>query len=440
MFQTLPGFREFLPDAASTLDALFAHWKEIAQRHAFLPFGGPTLEPLDLYIEKSGPEIVGQLFAFEDRGGRQVALRPEMTPTVCRMVASQAQGLPKPVRWYSIAEQYRFERPQKGRLRSFYQFNLDILGIPDAGADLEIIACGIETLRHLGLSPADFQLRLSDRVIWMHFLELHQIAEGDRGHLLSAIDRIEKTPPEKTLESLAAIIPDRAELILSEINALRSIRSRSDLADFFLKRLGADSPLRPILLDRLAQWDTLLGGIQAMGLSQFVQIDLGIVRGLAYYTGFVFELFEASGHGRALGGGGRYDDLVEKLGGPPTPAVGLALGDVTLLDLLAAKNKLPQETHQLEAFITSTPDPVSRNAAFALAADLRRAGFRIGISLKTSGLGKQFKEGSQHRPGAFLTISSSSVETGLVRAKDSSTGDEIEIPLAEVSTYLQSRR
>jgi histidyl-tRNA synthetase len=225
MFETLPGFRDFPPEVCARRNHLFRVFRTVAQVFDFSEYDAPILEPLDLYVEKSGEEIVGQLFHFEDKGERRVALRPELTPTLARMVAARANSLPKPIKWFNIGEHFRYERPQKGRGRSFYQFNADLLGESSLEADAELIALLVAIFETLGLHSNDFKIRLSDRTSWVLFLNALGITEEQRPAILDAIDKSERRKPEQTLEALEKTIPGKSAEILSEINAIKQIDS-----------------------------------------------------------------------------------------------------------------------------------------------------------------------------------------------------------------------
>lgn len=425
-FETLPGFREFYPDACARRNHIFGQWRKVARSFNFLEYDAPVLEPLELYIEKSGEEIVGQLFNFEDRGGRAVALRPEMTPSLARLVGAKANGLKRPIKWFNIGEHYRYERPQKGRLRAFYQYNVDIFGEAGPGADAELIALLVQALQAFGLGSDDFKVRLSDRDLWLHMLAAEGLDEDASATVLGIIDKLERMDRSKAIERLAPVIGDEAEAFLGRIEEVIAIRDFETLTNY-MQNLASEGDIADQIRIRLGEWEQLLNSLQAAGAGEFIQIDLGIVRGLAYYTGFVFEAFEASGEGRALAGGGRYDALVKKLGGPDMPAVGFAMGDVTLADLLESKGLTPTYV-QSPDFIAIIGGPEARDAAMGDAALIRRMGYTIDYPLKDQAFGKQFKEANQKGARFALIYGSEEIEQGVVKVRDFSSGVEQMLP------------
>lgn len=424
-FETLPGFREFYPEACARRNHIFSRWRHVARAFNFLEYDAPVLEPLELYIEKSGEEIVSQLFNFEDRGGRAVALRPEMTPSLARLVGAKANSLKRPVKWFNIGEHYRYERPQKGRLRAFYQFNVDIFGEPGPAADAELIALLCQGLQAFGLSDSDFKVRLSDRDLWLLMLAAEGLDEAGSATVLGIIDKLERTDREKTIEKLAEVLGDEAAAFMDRIEEAISIRD-FDTLRAYIENLPLEGDLVAQAQARLNDWAQLLRNLKAAGAGEFIQIDLGIVRGLAYYTGFVFEAFEASGAGRALAGGGRYDALVKKLGGPDMPAVGFAMGDVTLVDLLESKSLMPEYMQRPE-FIAIIGGEDERDAALSDAAQLRALGYQVDYPLKNQGFGKQFKSANQSGARFALIYGSDELERGVVKVRDLSAGKEAEI-------------
>lgn len=429
-FENLPGFRSFYPDACAGRNHVFAQWRQTAKAFNFFEYDAPVLEPLDLYIEKSGEEIVEQLFHFKDRGGRSVAMRPEMTPSLARLIAAQANSLKRPIKWFNIGEHYRYERPQKGRLRAFYQFNADILGESGMAADAELITLLIQTLKSFGLGPDDFTVYLSDRDLWLILLEVEGLNPKSGAQVLSVIDKFESFGREKTARKLTAILGRNAEKLFTRIEEISAIRDFEGLKAYI-----GDLPIEADLLrraeSRMGEWTRLLEVLNAAGSGECIQVNLGIVRGLAYYTGFVFEAFEAGGKGRALAGGGRYDGLLKKLGGPDMPAVGFGMGDVTLVDLLKSKSLMPDYL-QTPRFIVIVSGRDERNAAFASAACLRALGYQVEYPLKDQSFAKQFTSANKSGARFALIYGSEEIGRGFVKVRDLASRDEAELPLDQL--------
>jgi histidyl-tRNA synthetase len=428
-FQTLPGFREFYPDDLARRNFLFRRWRKTANAFGFLEYDAPVLEPLDLYRAKSGEEIEAQLFSFTDKGGREVALRPEMTPTVCRLVGERANALRRPIKWFSIAEFYRYERMQKGRGRSFFQLNADIFGESGPEAEIELVAMLIECLCAFGLTEADFYIRLSDRNLWFFYLEALGLDAVEARAVLSAIDKYEKLGEDAFRgyeEKFGALDPERKSRILEflEIKSLAALEQAVGAVGG--ANLGA----------RLADWRKLLGGLEAMGLARFVTVDLGVVRGLAYYTGFVFEAFDRKGELRALAGGGRYDDLVERLGGPALPAVGFAIGDMTFGLLLEQRGVMPAITQAPDIYCVIGGE-AERRVAFADIHLLRAAGYRVEYPLREIAFGKQFKAAAESGARLALIYGGDEVAKGVVKFRDLTQRTEQDVPRADVAASVR---
>ena len=416
MFETLPGFRDFPPEERARRNHLFRVFRTVAHAFNFSEYDAPILEPLDLYIEKSGEEIAGQLFNFEDKGGRRVALRPELTPSLARMVAARANSLPKPIKWFNVGEHFRYERPQKGRGRSFYQFNADLLGESNLDADAELIALLVAIFETLGLGPSDFKIRLSDRNTWVLFLNTLGINEEQRPSVLDAIDKSERRKAEQNKEAFEKALPGRGEEILTEINSIKQIDSLDGL-EARLKQCGVEGE------KRANEWNTLLDYLKGHGADEYIKIDLSIVRGLAYYTGFVYEAFEASGTGRALAGGGRYDHLIKKLSGnTDMPATGFAIGDMTLSDCLESKKLLP--TYILAPDLFLIGDAEEKRSSLPIIAMCRKAGFSVSYSLKNAAFGKQFKDAGKSGARYGLILGEDERVKYEIKIKDFRSGQE----------------
>src|SRR2546429_435714 len=342
--QALPGFRDFYPDDLAFRNSIFATWREVARRYGFQEYDGPPLEPLELYTEKSGAEIVQQLYAFEDKGGRKVALRPEMTPTLARMVGARAQALKKPIRWFSIPQLFRYERQQRGRLREHFQLNMDIIGEAGPAADAELIAAAVDIAPALRLGADHVRLRPSDRRVLTALLQTHPQFHGERIRIaFDVLDKVERQNRNETERRLREAQFDASAIErLFEIASLKGIEAV--LAE--LRRC----PDGPAAGESLVAVITALG---AMGLSEFVEVDLTVVRGLAYYTGTVFELFDRAKELRAICGGGRYDNLIKAIAGMDLPCVGFGMGDVVLGELLTEHRRRLAPPGQLDAFLVA---------------------------------------------------------------------------------------
>jgi len=428
-FQTLPGFREFYPEDLSRRNHIFRLWRQTAGAYGFAEYDAPVLEPLDLYKTKSGDEIEGQLFSFTDKGGREVALRPEMTPTVCRLVGAKASALKRPIKWYSIAEFYRYERMQKGRGRCFFQFNADIFGEPGPEAEIELIALLTQCLCSFGLTEQDFYVRLSDRNLWFYYLEALGLDEPRIRAVLGAVDKFEKMGD------------DAFKAYADQFGALEAGLKAKVLEFLHIKSLAAlEAVLAPIggekLAARLGDWRKLLGGLAAMGLERFVEVDLGVVRGLAYYTGFVFEAFDRKGELRALAGGGRYDDLVQKLGGPALPAVGFAIGDMTFALLLEQRGLMPTFVQAPDVYCVIGGE-AERRAAFADIQALRAMGYRVDYPLKEIPFGKQFKTAADSGAKLALIYGAEELAKGIVKIRDLGDRTESEVAATHVAATVR---
>lgn len=381
----LPGFRDFYPQELAERAYIMGVWRDVAARYAFVEYDGPPLEPLELYTKKSGEEIVGQLYNFEDKGGRAIALRPEMTPTVARMVGARANALRKPVRWFSIPQLFRYERQQKGRLREHYQLNVDIFGEASVAADAELVAAALDMMRAFGLGPADVRARVSDRRLLRGVLGA--IGAGDDAHeaIFAVIDKVERTPRAVSEEKLqAAGLDDEA---IGRLFAMLRVRTPAELR----ATLGV---VPRALEERIAEMEQYLDFTQRLGVGEYVQLDLTIVRGLAYYTGIVFELFDAKGEFRAIAGGGRYDTLLASLGGADLPALGFGMGDVVLGELLRARGLMRAGAKAIDVWVAGGERTVDMQKVMSIAAALRAEGLAVEYSLKPQQIAKQFKAAS----------------------------------------------
>ena len=382
----LPGFRDFYPDDLALRNHIFATWRAVATRYGFEEYDGPPLEPLELYTAKSGAEIEQQLYAFEDKGGRKVSLRPEMTPTLARMVAARANGLRKPIRWFSIPQLFRYERQQRGRLREHFQLNCDLIGEPGPLGDAEIIALAIDIMRALGLTARDVRVRLSDRRLLSALLRRGGVPEACLADAYQAVDKLERARREDVTAQLGGAGLDQTAVeTVFRVAGLRGLAA----VDAELSRAKAPDPALESA-EGLEAVRRVVAALDAMGVGEFVEVDLSIVRGLAYYTGTVFELFDTGRTLRAICGGGRYDNLLSALGGVDLPALGFGMGDVVLSELLKERGLTTVATTGLDVFLAAVTTD-DQPDLLALAHELRDAGLRVEYSLGVSSVRKQLE-------------------------------------------------
>jgi histidyl-tRNA synthetase len=436
--ERLPGFRDFYPEplphadiwSADARQYIFDKWRETARRYNFREYDGPPLESLELFTTKSGAEIVGQLYNFTDKGERAVSLRPEMTPTLARMVAAHERNYKKPIKWFALPQLFRYERQQKGRLREHFQFNADLIGETDPAADAELIALLIDTLRSFGLTEQDFVIRLSSRNAWSDFYKCGTVGVQSRTRDCSGdtlkrelqqsgvpsdsareyeffqiIDKLERTPPEESEKKLSAL-----GFSLAAVNQF----------------IESGKPT--------AELENILKNLAARGLGSFVRIDYRVIRGLAYYTGVVFEAFDAKGEFRAIAGGGRYDNLVKLISGGKVnlPALGFGMGDVVLLEILKARGLLPKFDANVDVFVL-IEDETLRAPSLKLIQELRAAGFAVEYPLTPAKPDKQFKRAQELKAAFTAKVESESY----VRIRNLKSRDEITAGFADAANHLR---
>ena len=370
----LPGFRDFYPDEFAQRAHIFRAWREVARRYAFVEYDGPPLELLEMYTRKSGAEIAAQLYNFTDKGGREVALRPEMTPTFARMVAARANELRKPVRWFSIPQLFRYERAQRGRLREHFQLNVDIVGEASEQADAELLCLAIDVMRELKLTGKDVRARVSDRRLLNALLSELGVAMDQVPTVYAVLDKFARQPSAVSREKL--LTAGIAQVTVDRIMTLPEIRTVEGL----MAGAGASEALAP----HIAHLATYFSHLSALGVGDWVDLDLTIVRGLAYYTGVVFELFDCRSELRAVCGGGRYDTLLRDLGGVDLPALGFGMGDVVLGELLKARGLMPESFGAgADVFVLGGAGALDHGIADALklVPHLRATGLRVEYAL-----------------------------------------------------------
>lgn len=410
--ERLPGFRDFYPEplphsdvwSADARQYIFEKWRNTARRYGFREYDGPPLEPLELFTTKSGEEIVGQLYNFKDKGDREISLRPEMTPTLARMVAAHERNYKKPIKWFAIPQLFRYERQQKGRLREHFQFNADLIGETDPAADAELIALLIASLRAFGLTADDFVIRLSSRNAWQDFFKNGGGHHSHEYDFFQIIDKLERMPAEESEKKLAVM-----GFTLASVTSF------------------IESGLPTVELESILQ------NLAARGLRDFVKIDYQVIRGLAYYTGVVFEAFDRKGEFRAIAGGGRYNNLVKLISGGKVdlPALGFGMGDVVLLELLKARGLLPKFDSTMDVFVL-IEDESLRPLSLKLVHDLRAAGYAVEYPLTPAKPDKQFKRAQELKVGFTARLENDAY----VRIRNSRTRDEIVAGFADAKNHL----
>ena len=416
----LPGFRDFYPEEMVRRRQIFSAWHDVARRWGFEEYDGPPLEALELYIEKSGPEIVNQLFNFTDKGDREVALRPEMTPTIVRMLGARIKGLPRPVRWYSTPQLFRYEKQQRGRLREHFQLNMDIVGEESVLADADLLAAALDVMRVLGLTESDVVARVSDRRLLQAILLDRGVTEENLPVAYNVIDKVERESRDALLSKLAEVglDRDRAGEIL-------------DLTDLDIAGLRERYGNSEAVSAALTEIERYFEALEALGYGGFVQFDMKIVRGLAYYTGIVFEIFDRRGELRAICGGGRYDRLFAGLAGVDVPALGFGMGDVVLGELLKDRSlAAPVERSVDVAVVAVNAD--AQNDALRIAGRLRAAGRSVFFPYRATGVGKALKAAAAQGAKRAVVVGPDEVAAGEVVVRNLADGSETRVALATI--------
>ncbi|NNM83806.1 histidine--tRNA ligase [Candidatus Parcubacteria bacterium] len=408
------GVRDFYPSDWDRLEAMFARIRTTLLAWGYEEYGASPLERAELYEAKTSEEIVSeQTYTFTDRGDRRVTLRPEMTPTLSRMVAGKRRELALPLRWFSIGNRFRYERPQKGRLREFYQTDIDLVGLPEGEADLEIVQLAAAILKAFGASDKDFVIRVNSRALLNAACAAAGLTDDSVKQYLRLLDKKAKMTPEAFSAASQAI---------SRKDPLKLIVEASD------QNIAREMQ---ILTDRLAE-------LKSRGIENAI-FDAGITRGFDYYTGMVFEVFDTNtANPRALFGGGRYDGLVALWGGDPIPAIGFALGDVTLGDFLETHGLTPPPGAQTPQLYLGTPSEDDIPAAQAFASALRAEGGRIFVNLTNRSLGDQVKDAVKRSIPHFVAYGPEEIKTRTVRLKILATGQEVTLPIVELAAHLRT--
>jgi histidyl-tRNA synthetase len=409
------GTRDFFPEDMSFRQWLYAKIREASERFGYQEYDGPFLERMDLYAAKSGEELVkDQSFVFEDRGGELVALRPELTPSLARMVASKSKVLPRPIRWWSFGPFWRYERPQRGRSREFFQWNIDLLGIESPEADAEIVAAGAEFLRGVGLAPDAVSILVNDRRLAESQLDEIGIGPERRPLIFRLIDRRDRMSPEKWTEwSLEEGLSQK------EFKALQKILDDRDA-------WKNSAPLQ-----------RFFDAAEALGVSDYVAYDPTVIRGLDYYTGTVFEARDSGGEYRAIFGGGRYDDLVSAVGGDPVPGTGFAMGDMVIRLVLEQYGAAPPLSSRPSEILITTFDDASIITSLELAAEFRAAGVSAEWYPAPDKLAKQLKYAVRVGARVAVILGPDEIAAGTVTVRDLESGEQQSVSRDEAATLAK---
>ena len=418
MAQGVRGTRDFYPDDMRVRNWLFERFHSAARAHGFEEYDAPVLESEDLYTRKAGEEIVGQLYNFEDKGGRRVALRPEMTPSLARMVMARAGALALPIKWYSIPQCWRYERTQRGRGREHYQWNVDVWGMDGVEADAELLSVLAHFFDSVGLGSEDLVIRISSRKVLEEVLGSLGI-EGDTfAQTCIIVDKMNKLPADVIGAQLAelGLAPD-------DISKIRSVLGLTDLGAL-ASALGGESAA-------VAELGALFALCDSYGISDWVAFDASVVRGLAYYTGPVFEAHDRAGELRAIVGGGRYDKLIGTLGGKDLPATGFGFGDMVVMELLAEKGLVPDLASGVEDVVFGMGSEL-RGSAMQVAGRLRSSGRSVDLVLEEKKMKWVFKHAERCGAARLVMVMPDEWAAGNVRIKNLDTGEESTVPVEDL--------
>jgi len=432
--QPVKGTRDFYPPDMARRNWIIDGWKKVSVRNGFEEYDGPIFEYLKMFQIKSGDEIVDQLFSLKDRGGRDLALRPEITPTLARMVNQQINSLPKPIKWFSVPRLFRAERPQKGRLREFFQWNIDIIGVDDVLADAEVILTTLDYLEDVGLTPDDIVVKISSRKMLAAVLNEIGIPAESLEFLYSILDKRNRLPANAFEEMLIELLED-SEMV-RKVQVFMELENIQQIEGMF---------------GRLEEFDeivNLMHYLNRMGIGDYYRFDPSIVRGLAYYTGIVFEIYDKASELRAVAAGGRYDNLLKDFGGPPIPATGMGMGDCVLEILLREKGLLEVQLSKrgLDFFVAYVPSIMAfedehKSTPFEVAARfariLRKNDRNVDLSYKFTSLAKQLKQASEKNAEKCIIIGEEFKENNLV-VKDMATGEQELVNIEEFLSKLKS--
>lgn len=419
------GTRDFYPEEMRLQRWLFDHWRSVAREFGFVEYDAPVLENEALYVRKAGEEVTQQLYNFEDKGGRAVALRPEMTPSLARMVMARRGGLPLPLKWFSIPQCWRYERTTRGRRREHYQWNMDVWGVDGPQAEAELLAAKVAFFKRVGLTAADVGIKVNSRAVLAEIMAKLGVPEDKFAPACVLVDKLEKVP-------LEAILPDFEAIGMQEatVQALVSVMALDNVGDLEAE-LGSDSQAAVHLR-------ALFDLADAYGFADWLEFDASVVRGLSYYTGVVFEAFDRDGELRAISGGGRYDKLLETFGGEALPAAGFGFGDAVVVELLKSRGLLPEFAQPEFDVVVAGFNAELFPAAVKVASQLRQAGGSVDLVLEPKKPKWVFKHADRLGARFVVMVAPKEWEADQVRVKDLRASEEKDVPVTELPTWAQS--
>lgn len=412
------GTRDFPPEDMRLRNWLFQHFREVSQLYGFEEVDFPVLESEALYIRKAGEEIRDQLYCFEDRGNRRVALRPELTPSLARLVIQKGKSISLPIKWFAVGQCWRYERMTRGRRREHYQWNMDIIGVPEITAEAELISSIVTFFKRIGITASDVGFKVSSRKVLQEILLRYSIPENMFGKVCVAIDKLEKIPIDDIKKELRSA--ELSEEAIEDLLQVLSVKSLEKLEE----KLGAAG-------EAVTDLKRLFSLAEEYGYSEWIQFDASVVRGLAYYTGIVFEGFDRGGKLRAICGGGRYDRLLSTFGGDDIPACGFGFGDAVIVELLKDKGLIPELAHQVENIVCSL-DKDLQQAAAAVANILREKGQSVDLVLEYRPLKWVFKRASRVNARRLILVGNAEWQRGMVGVKILSSGEQFEVKIDEL--------
>ncbi|KAL3533541.1 hypothetical protein ACH5RR_007062 [Cinchona calisaya] len=412
------GTRDFPPEDMRLRNWLFNNFKEVSQVYGFEEVDFPVLESEALFIRKGGEEIRDQLYCFEDRGNRRVALRPELTPSLARLVIQKGKSVALPLKWFAVGQCWRYERMTRGRRREHYQWNMDIIGIPDVTAEAELISSIVTFFKRIGITASDVGFKVSSRKVLQEVLRRYSVPDHLFGRVCVIIDKLEKIPIDDVKKELRSA--ELSEEVVEELLQILSVKSLVKLEE----KLGTVG-------EALADLKQLFSLAEKYGYSEWIQFDASVVRGLAYYTGIVFEGFDREGKLRAICGGGRYDHLLSTFGGDDIPACGFGFGDAVVVELLKEKGLLPEVSPQVENIVCSL-DQDLQGAAAAVASVLRQKGQSVDLVLENKPLKWVFKRAARINAQRLILVGNAEWQKGMVGVKILSSGEQYEVKVDEL--------